>query len=266
MAFMQPDLSPVLVQIGPVAVRYYGLAYVVGIVAGIWLIRAVLPRSPLVIDAPAIDDVAVFAIVGVVVGGRLGQVLVYEPAYDLAHPAEIVQTWTGGMSFHGGLVPVVLAGLVFCRIRRLDPLAFGDLLVLVAPVGIGLGRLANVINGELWGRVTAVPWAVIFQRAGPEPRHPSQLYEALGEGALLFDLLWLLAVRAGSLRRPQRTCVGRPTLRPLGFLLCRRFLAPNRYPSAKLVRVPDGIVDRSPASRSPRGSGCRCRWPSPVSC
>ncbi len=156
--------------------------------------------------------------------------LVYEPGFYLAHPAEILQVWKGGMSFHGGLVGVALAGWLFCRRRRIAPLALGDLLALAAPVGLGLGRLANFINGELWGRVTDAPWGMVFRGAGPLPRHPSQLYEALGEGLLLLGILWLLALRADGLRRP-----GEITgLFLVGYAAART--------TCEFFREPDGLV------------------------
>ena len=147
------------------------------------------------------DDFVLWVTLGIILGGRLGEVLFWNPGYFAAHPGEIVQLWKGGMSFHGGFLGCVLAVVLFARSRRISILSLGDVACAVCPIGIFLGRLANFINGELWGRPTDVPWAMIFPGAGPLPRHPSQLYEAALEGLALLVVLALL-VRAGALRRP----------------------------------------------------------------
>jgi phosphatidylglycerol:prolipoprotein diacylglycerol transferase len=185
-----PAIDPVIFQVGPVVVRWYALAYIAGLVIG-W--RYLLKRSQKA-DAPMrpadADDFLLWATLGVVLGGRLGFVLFYRPAYFAAHPLEALQVWQGGMSFHGGLVGVTLAVLLFARRRGIPPLALSDMFLPVAPIGLGLGRIANFVNGELWGRVADVPWAMVFPNAGPQPRHPSQLYQAGLEGLALFLLLW----------------------------------------------------------------------------
>lgn len=185
-----PAIDPIIFQVGPVVVRWYALAYIAGLVIG-W--RYLLARSRMA-DAPMrpadADDFLLWATLGVILGGRFGFVLFYRPAYFLANPLEALQVWHGGMSFHGGLLGVALALTWFARRRGIPPLALSDLIAPVAPVGLGLGRIANFINGELWGRVADVPWAMVFPQAGPQPRHPSQLYQAGLEGLMLFLILW----------------------------------------------------------------------------
>lgn len=202
-----PDIDPVIFSIGPFAVRWYALAYVVGIVGGIYYAAALAKRVELwgAITPPAeqhIHDFMIWAIIAIIAGGRLGYVLFYNPAFYFAHPDQIFAIWRGGMSFHGGLAGVVAAGIFFARRYKISMFSLGDLFASAAPIGLFFGRIANFINGELWGRVSDVPWAVIFPRGGDLPRHPSQIYEALLEGLALFVLLRLLAVRGGALRRP----------------------------------------------------------------
>jgi len=201
-----PNFDPVLVTIGPFAIRWYALAYIVGILLG-WLYARALIRAESLWAGPApltpidFDDFILWVTLGIILGGRAGYVLFYNPVHFAAHPAEIVQLWKGGMSFHGGFVGCVLAVVLFARWRRIPILSLGDITCAVAPIGLLLGRLANFINGELWGRPTDVAWAMVFPGGGPLPRHPSQLYEAGLEGLLLLGVLWL-AIRAGALRRP----------------------------------------------------------------
>jgi phosphatidylglycerol:prolipoprotein diacylglycerol transferase len=187
-----PDIDPVIFSIGPLAVRWYGLMYLLGFVFAYLLLSRLSAKRGLAIGKEELSDLLFYAVIGVVLGGRLGYTLFYNAGYFLAHPLEIFYVWEGGMSFHGGLLGVVASLLLFCRRRHYSPLSIGDLAVTAAPIGLGLGRLGNFINGELWGRITDVPWAVVFPAAGPEPRHPSQLYEAVLEGPLLFCCLWYL--------------------------------------------------------------------------
>jgi phosphatidylglycerol---prolipoprotein diacylglyceryl transferase len=201
-----PDIDPILISIGPFAIRWYALAYVGGILLAWWLARRIAANqaywgglSP--IKPEDVDDVIVWCAVGIVLGGRIGYVLFYQPAYFLAHPAEIFILWRGGMSFHGGFLGTVLALILFARRREIPVLSMLDIAAVVVPLGLFLGRIANFINGELWGRVTDVPWAFVFPAAGLEPRHPSQLYQAGLEGLLLFAIL-IFAVRRGALTRP----------------------------------------------------------------
>ena len=202
-----PAINPVLIQWGPFAIRWYALAYIVGLVAGWALIRRLVADDALWGGAPrptreSIDDLLVYCALGVVIGGRLGNVLFYDPAFYFAHPLEILQVWKGGMAFHGGLLGCFVGQVLFALRYRTPLLSVMDLASLVAPIGIFLVRLANFIKPELWGRPTDVPWAMIFPGAPDAlPRHPSQIYEALLEGLTVFVIL-AAAARGGALRRP----------------------------------------------------------------
>jgi phosphatidylglycerol---prolipoprotein diacylglyceryl transferase len=201
-----PAFDPVLIQIGPFAIRWYALAYIAGILLG-WLYARAIIQSERLWGGPApmtvadYDDFVLWVTIGIILGGRLGYVLFYNPAHFAAHPAEIFQLWQGGMSFHGGFTGCVVAVILFGRWRSIPILSLGDVTCAVGPIGLFLGRVANFINGELWGRPTDIPWAVVFPGAGPMPRHPSQLYEAALEGLVLLALL-ALCMRAGALKRP----------------------------------------------------------------
>jgi phosphatidylglycerol:prolipoprotein diacylglycerol transferase len=187
-----PVIDPVIVAVGPLAIRWYALAYIAGIVLGWRLLRRQVRLDPPVAQPLQVDDFVTWATLGIVLGGRLGYVLFYRPGHYLTAPWEIFYLWEGGMSFHGGMLGVVTAILLFCRQQKLSILGFGDRLCAVVPIGLFFGRIANFINGELWGRTTDVPWAMVFPTGGPEPRHPSQLYQAGMEGVLLFILLQVL--------------------------------------------------------------------------
>jgi phosphatidylglycerol---prolipoprotein diacylglyceryl transferase len=201
-----PAFDPVLVQIGPLAIRWYALAYIVGILGG-WIYARRIIRAEGLWDGKApltvvdFDDFILWVTLGIILGGRLGYVLFYNPAYFAANPAEIVQLWKGGMSFHGGFLGCVIAVMAFARWRGIATLSLGDIVCGVAPIGLFLGRIANFVNAELWGRTTDVPWAFVFPGAGPLPRHPSQLYEATLEGIVLFAVLAVM-MRMGALKRP----------------------------------------------------------------
>ena len=201
-----PAFDPVLISVGPIAIRWYALAYIVGILLGWLYARAIIRREQLW-EKPApmavadYDDFVLWVTLGIIVGGRLGYVLFYNPSYFVAHPVEILQLWKGGMSFHGGFLGCVLAVVLFARHRGLSILSLGDITCAAGTIGIFLGRIANFINGELWGRPTDVPWAMVFPSGGPVPRHPSQLYEAVLEGLVLFLVLNAL-IRRGALKRP----------------------------------------------------------------
>lgn len=190
-----PAIDPVLIEIGPFAIRWYALAYIFGLVLGWRYLRRVVQRPGWQLTPIEIDDLLLYVTLGVVLGGRLGYVLFYRADFYLANPLEALKVWEGGMSFHGGLLGVVAALALFARLRRRPLLELGDAIACAAPIGLFLGRLANFINGELWGRVSDVPWAMVFPHAGPEPRHPSQLYEAGLEGVLLFAIMFWLARR-----------------------------------------------------------------------
>jgi len=201
-----PAFDPVAISIGPLAVRWYALAYIAGLLLGWWLARRLL-EAPTLWGRPApfasetLDDLLVYMAAGVVLGGRIGYVLFYNLDWYLAHPLDALMVWHGGMSFHGGLIGSTLAMVLFARRRGLAFLPVFDLVAAVVPIGLFFGRIANFINGELWGRVTDVPWAMVFPAAGPEPRHPSQLYQAGLEGIVLFVIMMLL-VRACGLKKP----------------------------------------------------------------
>ncbi len=201
-----PEIDPVAVWIGPLPIRWYALAYIVGLIVGWLAARALVARDALWGATPrptpvALDDLLVYCAIGVVAGGRIGYVLFYNAPYFLAHPLGVFEVWGGGMSFHGGLIGATLGLWAFARRQKLPVLPVADVLATVTPLGLLLGRLANFIKPELWGRPTDVPWAMIFPGAGPLPRHPSQLYEAALEGVVLFAI-GMVAVRCGALRRP----------------------------------------------------------------
>ena len=190
-----PAIDPVLVEFGPIVIRWYALAYIAGILLGWQLARRLIALPPVAANRQQLDDFVTWATLGIILGGRLGYVLFYRAGYYLSHPAEILAVWQGGMSFHGGALGVIVATILFCRQQKLDLLRFGDRIAAVVPIGLCFGRLANFINSELWGRVSDVPWAMVFPTGGPEPRHPSQLYQALLEGLVLFVVLQILVHR-----------------------------------------------------------------------
>ena len=194
--FTFPEFDPVAIAIGPLAIRWYALAYMAGLLCG-WYILRRLARNP---DSPAspvqLDNLLNWVLFGVIIGGRLGYVVFYKPLAYLSDPAAILRVWEGGMSFHGGFIGVVLAVYLFARRHNIPLGPLSDRIALVAPLGLFFGRLANFINGELYGRITTHPIGMVFPTAGPEPRHPSQLYEAGLEG-LLLGLIMIIAWRAG---------------------------------------------------------------------
>jgi phosphatidylglycerol:prolipoprotein diacylglycerol transferase len=201
-----PAFDPVLVSFGPIAIRWYALAYIVGILLGWLYARAVIRREALWNAPPPLtvadyDDFVLWVTLGIILGGRIGYVLFYNLPHFAAHPIEILQLWNGGMSFHGGFTGCVVAVVLFARHRGLSILSLGDITCAVGPIGLLLGRIANFINGELWGRPADVPWAMVFPGGGALPRHPSQLYEAALEGLVLLAVLAVL-MRAGALKRP----------------------------------------------------------------
>ncbi len=210
-----PDMDPVAVQIGPIAIKWYGLAYLTGLLLGWLYIRRLLSQTKLWADdrppflPQKVDDLLIYMVAGVLIGGRLGFVLFYEPSYYLENPLDIFAVWKGGMAFHGGLFGSGVAIWIFSRRNGINPWSTSDLCTATVPIGIFFGRIANFINGELFGRPTDAPWGMVFPEARlhypdvePTARHPSQLYEAMLEGLLLFIVLRILTHYYGALKRP----------------------------------------------------------------
>jgi phosphatidylglycerol:prolipoprotein diacylglycerol transferase len=238
-----PIIDPIAINVGPLPVRWYALAYIAGFLFG-WLgLRKLTGDASLFAQGQArpgpdsADDLVVDVALGVIIGGRLGHVLIYDPGFYFDHPLEILQTWKGGMAFHGGLVGALVGMGVFARHRRLPFLTVIDLCAAVAPIGLFFGRLANFIKPEMWGRETDVPWAMVFPPAGDAPRHPSQLYEAGLEGIALFALLWL-AARRGALKRPGLVA----GLFGVGYGLARIFCEFFREPDAVQEALAYGLT------------------------
>ena len=238
-----PVIDPVAVNIGPVPLRWYALAYIGGFIFG-WLgLRALAANDALWKrgqprpSRESLDDLLVFVAFGVVIGGRLGHVLIYDPGFYLAHPLEIFQTWKGGMAFHGGLIGATIGMVLYARRSGVPLLTVSDICAVVAPIGLFFGRLANFIKPEMWGRETDVPWAMVFPGAGDLPRHPSQLYEAGLEGVALGLLLWL-AARHGALKHP-----GLATgIFGVGYGLARIFCEFFREPDPVQEALPNGLT------------------------
>lgn len=200
-ALSYPNIDPVLIEIGPLAVRWYALAYIAGVVLGYFYIKKLNAKNTAPLMTPKqLEDLMFWAIVGIMLGGRLGYAFFYNTQYYLSHPLEILAIWQGGMSFHGGLLGVIVAFYWFARRQNIPYLRLMDVVACAAPLGLLFGRLANFINGELFGRISDVPWAMVFPHGGPMPRHPSQLYEAALEGLLLFVLLLLLVTKTNAQR------------------------------------------------------------------
>lgn len=208
MALAFPNIDPVALEIGPLVIRWYALAYLAGFIGGWWYCTRLAQRKLALMPAahPTPDELADFlswAILAVILGGRIGFILFYNLDYYLANPTQMLVIWEGGMSFHGGMLGVVISILLFARARRFSPFALGDLVAAAAPIGLFLGRIANFVNGELWGRPAPdFPWAMVFPSDPAQlPRHPSQLYEAALEGLVLFVVLAILARRPAVLMR-----------------------------------------------------------------
>lgn len=233
---IHPQIDPVALQLGPLAIHWYGLTYLVAFGLFLWLASVRLKhepfasvREPLPWSRRDVEDILFLGVMGVVVGGRVGYCLFYKPAYYLSHPLEVFAVWQGGMSFHGGLIGVVVAMVWYARSRQRKFLDVMDFVAPCVPTGLASGRVGNFINGELWGRVAdpSLPWAMVFQGAGEAPRHPSQIYQFLLEGLLLFALLWLYA------RKPRAR--GRVSAMFLVGYGCFRFIAEFfREPDAHL--------------------------------
>jgi phosphatidylglycerol:prolipoprotein diacylglycerol transferase len=230
-------LDPVALDLGFFQLKWYSLGYIAGIFIGWWYLLKLLAQPGAPMARRHADDLVFYATLGIILGGRLGYVLFYRPDM-LARPLEILQLWEGGMSFHGGLLGVVLALVYLSRKERLNWLRVHDYVACAVPPGIFLVRLANFVNGELWGRPTDVPWAMIFPAAGPEPRHPSQLYEAAGEGLLLFVVLWFLFWKTDARYQPGKL-VGTFAL---GYGLIRFTVEWLRNPDAGLEHLSWGLT------------------------
>lgn len=190
-----PKFDPIALQLGPLKVHWYGLMYLLGFLLG-WILarrRAARPNSGW--SKQQVDDLIFYAVIGIILGGRLGYMLFYDFQAVLANPLNILKVWDGGMSFHGGLIGTILSMWLFAKTRGKTFFTVSDFTAPLVPIGLGLGRLGNFINGELWGRVTTVPWGMVFPGAGPLPRHPSQLYELFCEGIILFIILWWFSAK-----------------------------------------------------------------------
>ncbi|NYT65542.1 prolipoprotein diacylglyceryl transferase [Alcaligenaceae bacterium] len=189
-----PEINPIALQIGPIAIHWYGLMYLIGF-ALVWVLgRWRIKHGKTDLSPQDLEDIIFYSVLGVIAGGRLGYVLLYKPAYYLTHPLEIFYVWEGGMAFHGGLLGVIVVLLLYARKRQKTLLEIGDFIAPLIPLGLAAGRLGNFINGELWGRATTLPWGMVFPHTGDGlARHPSQLYEMALEGFVLFALLWWFA-------------------------------------------------------------------------
>jgi phosphatidylglycerol---prolipoprotein diacylglyceryl transferase len=225
-----PAIDPILFAIGPFAIRWYALAYITGLVGAWYYLRAMVDQAPVVATRLDADDFLTWATLGVILGGRFGYVLFYNFSYYASDPLAALMVWRGGMSFHGGLLGVAIAGLIFVRRRGIPALAFSDMLACGAPIGLFLGRIANFINGELYGRITDVPWAIVFPRGGPAPRHPSQLYEAALEGFVLFAVLFVMR-RSQAVRERTGLLTG---VFFVGYAIARGIVETVRQPDAHL--------------------------------
>jgi len=233
-----PEFDPIAVQIGPIAIRWYALAYIAGLVLGWQFVRRLASGGQSGLNRAQIDDLLFWVAMGVILGGRLGYVLFYRPDHYLFNPLEIIKVWQGGMSFHGGLLGVIVAIFWFARRNGLSVWAVGDVVAVATPIGLFFGRIANFVNGELFGRVSDAPWAMVFPGGGLFPRHPSQLYEAGLEGMVLFLVLAWLAYRTTALRRP-----GMMTgVFLIGYAAARGFIELFREPDVGITLPDIGIT------------------------
>lgn len=197
-----PAIDPIAISIGPIAIRWYALAYIAGLLLGWKYVVYYCTKTPNIMSKRDVDDLLFWATLGVILGGRLGYVAFYNLDYYLDNPANILKVWQGGMAFHGGFMGVIVAIILFARKRGISILAVLDAAAVATPIGLFFGRIANFINGELFGRTTDVAWGMVFPHGGPLPRHPSQLYEAALEGLILFVILYVLSRNAFVRHRP----------------------------------------------------------------
>ena len=200
-----PDINPTIFKIGPFQIRWYGVMYILGIIASYLLVSYQIKKKSLKIDIDIINDLYLFLVIGLIIGARFGYVIFYNLPFYIAHPLKLFAIWEGGMSFHGGLIGIICSGFIFTKNRNIDFWELADLVIVTAPIGLGLGRLGNFINVELYGRATNLPWGMIFPLGGNIPRHPSQLYEFLLEGVLLFAILWW--IKNFSLKKGTLFCI-----------------------------------------------------------
>lgn len=234
-----PTIDPIALNLGPLTIRWYSLAYIAGILLGWWYLAAEHKKKPIAnLSKTALDDTIMWAVVGIIAGGRLGYVLFYKPDYYLSHPLEIFYLWQGGMSFHGGLLGMIAAFWLFCKKYRVRFLALIDIIACAAPIGLFFGRLANFINGELFGRITENPIGMVFPNGGFLPRHPSQLYEAALEGAVLFAVLTFCLKRTRA--RDKEGLLGGIFL--IGYALARITVEYFREPDAQLGFIMAGAT------------------------
>jgi phosphatidylglycerol:prolipoprotein diacylglycerol transferase len=238
LALVFPPLDPIAVSVGPIAIRWYALAYLAGFLLG-WRYCLYLARqNPKGPSAEMFDEYLTWAVIGTVIGGRLGYIFFYQADYYFSHPLEMLEVWHGGMSFHGGMLGVIGAAWMFTRKYKISFFAFTDILACVTPIGLGLGRVANFVNGELFGRQTDMPWGMIFPRGGDVPRHPSQLYEALLEGVLLFLVLFFMS-RQKSIRARTGLISG---VFLFGYASFRLLIECLREPDAQLGILAGGLT------------------------
>ncbi len=233
-----PGFDPVALRLGPLAIHWYGLMYIAGFTCAWFLVRKQLREAGWWgqrITRDQYENLFTWLVLGIVLGGRMAYVIFYNLGYYLEHPLDIVAVWHGGMSFHGGLLGALVSGWWFCRRAGIPFLGLADRFFIVAPLGLAFGRFGNFINGELWGRVTDVPWGMVFPGAGPEPRHPSQLYELSLEGLLLFVLLW----STRKVRWPDGT---RVALFLIGYALARIFCEQFRQPDPQIGFLMPGVT------------------------
>ena len=238
-----PMIDPIAIQFGPLAIRWYALAYIAGILIGWWYLRKLVetPRLWGAVDRPTVaelDDFVLWATLGIVLGGRIGYVLFYNFGHYAAHPLEVAMLWKGGMAFHGGLLGSIVVMLIFARKRAFSFLTLFDLFAAAAPIGLFFGRIANFINAELWGRTSDVAWAMVFPFAGPEPRHPSQLYEAALEGVVLLAVIAHLVHRSEMLKKPGAIA----GVFAMGYGLARFVVEFFREPDAQVGYLLGGIT------------------------